>query len=262
MRVRVTKLAGVLLILAAICGTACTDDEPSANTSVEEPSLQQIVDAVRKPDKVFFAEVVWTQTEPGVSEPSTTHEWYSMDDAATRSEPVPKSRGMTTIYKNDSSAFYDPEFDDYTPPSPPRARPAAAPDGGIMGLDYLSLFLSGDTLHFVGKETHDGVAVLRFRGTHVTTKAETEPGEMPPAGTTFQYGILLRRDNLFPVEIDQSLELPPMPAPSPPATADTGGVPSTTVKFTKVEFVDRSSLPADFFDQAALASGVSDDTTP
>lgn len=231
------------------------------STAAAEPSLQQIVDAVRKPGQVFHAKATASQSGYGASKPVTIEEWYSMDDAATRTEPVPKSHGMTSIYKNDSSAFYDPEFNDYTPPSPPRARPARAPDGGIMGLNYLNVFLSGDPLHFVSEETHDGVAVLRFRGTHVTTKAETEPGEMPPTGTTFHYGILLRADNLLPVEIDQSVELPPMPAPSPPATADTRGLPSTTVKFTKVEFVDRSSLPPDFFDQAALASSVSGDAT-
>ena len=118
-----------------------------------------------------------------------------------------------------------------------------------MGLEYLNLFLSNDGYRFVGKGEHNGEEVFEFQISQVVTKDE---GSELPTGTTFHITVLLRVTDLLPVSMHQTVELPAAAPPSPAATADHGGLPSTTVEYTGQGFVDRSSLPSDFFDPGSL----------
>jgi hypothetical protein len=117
-----------------------------------------------------------------------------------------------------------------------------------MGLSYMYFFLSDDGYSFAGKTRHDGEDCLKFHVSHTIT--EDEAYEIA-AGTTFHYTILLRSSDLLPVSMHSSVDTFPVATPHPPATAGPD-FPSTTIEYTKVEFVDRSSLPDDFFDPDAL----------
>lgn len=238
-------LLSILWFAATI--SACAGDSATEPSAVAAPSIEQIVDAVRRPGQVFHTVARATQDGYGAQAPTIIEQWYSEDDAATRTESTMGGGPPDNFLSRDDREYFAGS-DAAAPPMPARTRPAGAPDGGIAGLDHLSFFFADNGYSYTGTASRDGDTVLIFTMTRTVT-ADTD-SELP-VGTSFRLSAALRAGDFMPVEMQSVVDTSGVPTPQPPVTAGPK-LPTSRLDYQTVEFIYRASLPADFFDPAAL----------
>jgi hypothetical protein len=220
---------GLLALLAVGC-------EEEAATS-DRFSFEDAVEAMEQPGKVFYAE--WELPAEGDQRP-VVKTWYWPEREVIRTELHDQAaHRATTIYTPEREVSHqidDGLLDD-------RQTPGTQWDdvrgGGAAFFPHISYWATAQEPATITPENVDGRSVLHVRSVYTVPEDRHEQ----PKGTTYTADTYLLTPGNLPLSVTLQVAHPGQ-QPGEPGT----------FTFTKTEFLDRGDLPADFFDQDALAA--------
>lgn len=242
MAARVLAVLAVVSVLAAIvvAVVVLTGSNGGGGAGSAEDVAQKVAEAIRRPGMVYFADgsdgsLAWIDAE---------NQLYRGRASVLNGGDIAVGSGWTEITYN--SATNAVSEDDTTPVASTRPR---IDDPMVRWMDPLAALAFSDVLTVLRRETAEGIEVIVLEG---STRIVDSAGNV--TGTLFGR-----------VEIDAATYLPhafesrTVLASGVTATPPVEGL-DPRVTYTS-EFIERSTLPADFFDRSVVEAEIKTNET-